>query len=91
MQARLAGISAGMERSQATSPPFRWADRYDLWGLVVGAVVACALLLAGGSVWVVLGFGVVSAGLAAYALRRRAGVPTLTIWQRLAQRRHDRR
>jgi hypothetical protein len=79
-----------MERDRGL-PSFRWGDRYDLLGLATGAAVLIVLLLAAASVSAALGLALGVAGLSAFALRRRAGVPQVTVWQRLARRRHQAR
>ena len=68
-------------------PPFKWADRYDLVGLVVGAVLVGALVLVGASVWLTVAVACAAVNLTAYALRRRAGIPQVTLWQRMRMRR----
>jgi hypothetical protein len=79
-----------MERDRGI-PPFRWGDRYDLLGLAAGAAVLIVLLLLAVSVWGALGLALGVTGISAFALRRRAGVPQVTVWQRLARRRHQAR
>jgi hypothetical protein len=76
-----------MERDQGM-PPFNWADRYDLVGLALGVAVVGALVLIGASVLLAIVFGCAALNLTAYALRRRAGIPEATLWQRW---RHARR
>lgn len=67
-------------------PPFRWGDRHDLAGVIVGVVVGVALFVAGTSAWLALASGAAVLSLLAFALRRRAGVPQATLWQRARQR-----
>jgi len=71
-----------MERDDEELPPFRWGDRYDLTGVIVGVVVGVMLFAVGASVWVALAFGAAVVNLSAFALRRRAGVPQVMLWQR---------
>ena len=75
-----------MEGNHAT-PPLTWGDRYDLGGLVLGAATLAVLLLLGAPVWAAIALGAAIVSIAAYLLRRRAGVPQMVLWQRLARRR----
>jgi len=50
----------------------RWGDRYDLMGIVFGALIGAALTVVGLSVWLALGFAFAAANLSAFAFRRRA-------------------
>jgi hypothetical protein len=59
------------------TPPFIWGDRYDLAGVVLGATVLCVPLLVDASVWAAIPLGAATMNLAAYLLRRRAGVPQM--------------
>ena len=70
------------------SRPVQVGDRYDLVGLAVGVVLAGALVLAGASVWLTIALGCAAVNLTAYALRRQAGIPQVTLRQRW---RHARR
>jgi hypothetical protein len=63
-------------------PPFRWGDRYDLVGLGIGALVGAVVLLVGASIWLAIALLAATMNVASFALRRRAGVPQLTLWQR---------
>ena len=74
----------------ARDQSFSWGDRYDLIGLAAAALVAAALVLLGASVWLVLVVAAAAMNLTSYALRRRAGNPQVTLWQRAAHRRHNR-
>jgi hypothetical protein len=76
-----------MERDAQELPPFRWGDRYDLAGIAVGLLVGIVLLLAGAGVWLALALAFAWVNLLAFTLRRRAGVPRATLWQR-ARHRH---
>jgi type IV secretory pathway TrbD component len=76
-----------MERDEQPLPPFRSGDRYDLGGLAAGAALCAILLVVGANVWLALGFGAGIANISAFALRRRAGVPQATVWQRARRRR----
>jgi hypothetical protein len=69
-------------------PPFKWGDRHDLIGLAVAAALGAALPLADVSPALTIVFGCAALNLTAYAFRRRAGIPQVTLWQRL---RHARR
>jgi hypothetical protein len=69
-------------------PPFKWGDRYDLIGLGVAVALAAALLLAYVPLALTIVLGCAALNLTAYALRRRAGIPQVTLWQRM---RHTRR
>ena len=71
-------------------PPFKWGDRDDLIGLAVAAALVGALLLAGASVLLCIVVGAAAMNLTSYALRRRAGIPQMTWWQRAAHRRRTR-
>jgi hypothetical protein len=79
-----------MPRDDEALPPFRWGDRYDIVGVAVGVVVGVVLFAIGAGVWLALTFGFASVNLSSFALRRRAGVPQATLWQR-ARRRRQRR
>ena len=79
-----------MDAHQDT-PPFIWGDRYDLAGLALGVAALAILLLVGAKAWVAIVLGALTMNLAAYLLRRRAGVPQILIWQRLARRRRGQR
>jgi hypothetical protein len=68
-------------------PPFKWGDRYDLIGLAVAAGLVAALLLADVSLGLTIVFGCAALNLTAYALRRRAGIPQVTLWQRMRRAR----
>jgi F0F1-type ATP synthase assembly protein I len=63
-------------------------DRYDLAGVVFGLLVGLVLFAVGASVWLAIVFAAAGLNLSAFALRRRAGVPQATLWQRLGRRRH---
>jgi len=63
--------------------PFIWGDRYDLFGLALGVVTAGALALLGVPVLLAIVLGCAVVNLTAFALRRRAGIPLVTIWQRM--------
>jgi type IV secretory pathway TrbD component len=69
-------------------PPLRWADRYDGYALVLAASVVAVVLVAGASVWLAIVLGAVITPVGAYLLRRRAGVPRTTLWQRRRRGRH---
>jgi hypothetical protein len=69
-------------------PPFKWGDRYDLIGLALGVAVLGVLVVVGMPVLLAIPFGTAATNLTAYALRRRAGIPQVTLWQRW---RHARR
>lgn len=47
-----------------------------------------ALVLVGAPVLLAIVFGAAATNLTAYALRRRAGIPQATLWQRWRMRRH---
>jgi len=53
-------------------------------------VLGAILLAVGADVWLALGLGAVLCNLSAFALRRRAGVPQATLWQRARRRRRHR-
>ena len=76
-----------MARDEQELPPFRWGDRYDLAGVGVGVAAGVVLFLVGASVWLALVFAFAAVNLSAFELRRRAGVPQATLWQRARQRR----
>jgi|tagenome__1003787_1003787.scaffolds.fasta_scaffold20455627_2 hypothetical protein len=78
-----------MRRDEQEPAPFRWADRYDLVGVVAGVLAGVALLVAGTSVWLALALGFAVVNLLAFALRRRAGVAQTTLWQRARRRRQS--
>ncbi len=61
----------------------RWYDRYDALALWVGLVVSGVLLPVGVDFWFAIAIGFAVFSLSSFALRRRAGVPQLTIWQSL--------
>jgi hypothetical protein len=69
-------------------PPFKWADRYDLAGLGLALALVAALVLVGVPVLLAIVFGCAALNLTSFALRRRAGIPQVTLWQRW---RHARR
>jgi hypothetical protein len=77
---RRPGHPASME-----PPPFKWGDRYDLIGLAVAAVLVAVLLLVGASLPLTIVLGCAALNLTAYALRRHAGIPQVTLWQRMRQ------
>jgi hypothetical protein len=60
-------------------PPYKWGDRYDLIGLAVAAGLVAALLLADVSLALIIVLGCAALNLTAYALRRRAGIPQVTL------------
>jgi len=72
-------------------PPMRWADRYDAIGATLGVMVILVVLVAGGSVWSAVLLFAATVGVSAFALRRRAGVRQVTLWQRAWYRRRRRR
>ena len=72
-------------------PPFTWGDRHDLIGLAVAAVLVAVLLLADVSLGLAIVFGCAALSLTAYALRRRAGIPQVTLWHRWRHARRARR
>jgi hypothetical protein len=69
-------------------PPFKWADRYDVIGIAVAALLVTVLLLVGASVWLTIALAAAVVNLTSFALRRRAGIPQVTLWQRWRMRRH---
>ena len=70
------------------TPPFTWGDRYDLVGIAIGLPLVAVLAIGGVPVLLALVFGCAAMNLTSYALRRRAGIPQVTLWQRW---RHARR
>jgi hypothetical protein len=64
-------------------PRLSWGDRYDLVGLALGLALLAALVLVGAPVLLAIVFGCAATNLTAYALRRRAGIPQVTLWQRM--------
>ena len=68
--------------------PFTWGDRYDLVGLAAAALVVAPLILLGASVWLAIALAAAVMNLTSYALRRRAGIPQVTLWRRWRTRRH---
>jgi hypothetical protein len=79
------------DRAQDTMPPFRWGDRHDVVGLSAGLIVAAVLWAIGAPWWwIVLGCACVTSA-CAFLLRRHAGAPQVTIWQRLNRKAKARR
>jgi O-antigen/teichoic acid export membrane protein len=76
-----------MPRDARELPPIPWGDRYDLSGVVAGLVIGVVLFLVGAGVWLALALALATVNLLAYTLRRRAGVPQATLWQRVRHRR----
>jgi hypothetical protein len=72
-------------------PPFRWLERYDLAAVVVGLLLGIGLVAVGASVIPAIAVGAGSVPLIGFALRRLAGVPQVTLWQRAKHRRRRRR
>jgi hypothetical protein len=64
------------------SPPFVWGDRYDLVGLGVAAVVVVVLVVVGAPMLLSIVLGAAALNLTSYTLRRGAGIPQVTLWQR---------
>jgi membrane protein implicated in regulation of membrane protease activity len=56
-------------------------------GVVAGVLVGLVLFLVGAPWWLALTFACSLVNVLAFALRRRAGVPQATLWQRARQRR----
>jgi hypothetical protein len=76
-----------MPRDAQQPPPLRWGDRYDVAGSVTGVLVGVVVFFVGAGLWLALTFALATVNLLAYALRRRAGVPQATLWQRARHRR----
>jgi F0F1-type ATP synthase assembly protein I len=66
--------------------PFRWGDCYDLAGIVVGVGIGVMLVAVGASVWLAITFGCPGVNLTSFALRRRAGIPQLTLFESVRRR-----
>jgi hypothetical protein len=71
-------------------PPLGWAaDRYDLFGALAGIPVLIILLALGMSTWPAVGLGVVVVIVVSFTLRRRAGIPSISlarsVWRRLTR------
>jgi hypothetical protein len=79
-----------MRSEEEELPPFKWVDRYDFAGIAIAVLVGAVLLILGAHVWAAIGFAGGIAGIAAFALRRRAGVPQVTLWRRAWLRRRRR-
>jgi len=63
------------------APPFTWGDRYDLIGIALGLPLVAVLAAVGVPFLLAVVFGCAVMNLTSYALRRRAGIPQVTLWQ----------